>query len=150
MVRGTVTEDVVPVRVSFTVPWVAGKERPRFTHGHTYTPKATRVREREVAGLYKLAALAQHKAVPMADAGVPVTLSVIMQHPLPKSTPKRVTSEPFVRKPDIDNAIKLVMDGLNGVAWADDVQVTSVSAVKADRTRDCEASMLVSVEWCDE
>jgi Holliday junction resolvase RusA-like endonuclease len=54
-----------------------------------------------------------------------------------------------VRKPDIDNAIKLVMDGLNGVAWADDAQVTSVSAVKADRTRDCEASMLVSVEWCD-
>jgi Holliday junction resolvase RusA-like endonuclease len=95
--------------VSFTVPWVAGKERPRFTHGHTYTPKATRVREREVAGLYKLAALAQHKAVPMAGAGVPVTLSVIMQHPLPKSPPKRVTSEPYVRKPDIDNAIKVAL-----------------------------------------
>ena len=109
MVRRPGNEDVVPVRVSFTVPWVAGKERPRFTHGHTYTPKATRVREREVAGLYKLAALAQHGTVPMAGAGVPVTLSVIMQHPLPKSTPKRVTSEPFVRKPDIDNAIKVAL-----------------------------------------
>lgn len=135
--------------LTFEVPWVAGKERPRFAHGHTYTPKATRVREREVAGLYKLAALAQHGTVPMAGAGVPVKLSVIMQCPLPKSTPKRVTSEPFVRKPDIDNAIKLVMDGLNGVAWEDDAQVTSVSATKADRTRNIGAAMLVSVEWCD-
>jgi Holliday junction resolvase RusA-like endonuclease len=29
---------------------------------------------------------------------------------------------------DIDNMIKLVLDSLNGVAWADDVQVNTVLA----------------------
>lgn len=32
---------------------------------------------------------------------------------------------------DIDNLIKTVLDGLNGVAWEDDTQVVKVEAVKA-------------------
>ena len=33
-------------------------------------------------------------------------------------------------KPDIDNVIKAVLDGLNGVAYADDSQVVALSASK--------------------
>lgn len=33
-------------------------------------------------------------------------------------------------KPDIDNIIKAVLDGLNGVAFKDDKQVTSIKATK--------------------
>ena len=135
--------------LTFEIPWVAGKERPRFAHGHAFTPKATRDRERAIAELYRAAAFAQGRPVPKADACVPVTLRMTLTSPLPKSKPKRVQREPYTAKPDIDNAIKLVMDGLNGVAWEDDAQVTSVSATKADRTRDIGAAMLVSVEWCD-
>jgi len=31
---------------------------------------------------------------------------------------------------DLDNYVKLLMDGLNGVAWLDDKQVTIITAVK--------------------
>ena len=34
------------------------------------------------------------------------------------------------KKPDIDNVIKIVLDSLNGVAYADDKQVVSVSGSK--------------------
>lgn len=33
-------------------------------------------------------------------------------------------------KPDADNALKLFQDALNGVAWADDVQIVSVAVEK--------------------
>jgi len=36
-----------------------------------------------------------------------------------------------VLRSDIDNLIKTVLDGLNGVAWEDDTQVVKVEAVKA-------------------
>ena len=34
------------------------------------------------------------------------------------------------KKPDIDNIIKIVLDSLNGVAFADDIQIVSVKASK--------------------
>lgn len=36
---------------------------------------------------------------------------------------------------DVDNMIKLVCDGLNGVAWADDCQVTELSGRKTMVTK---------------
>jgi Holliday junction resolvase RusA-like endonuclease len=33
-------------------------------------------------------------------------------------------------KPDIDNVVKAIFDGLNGVAWRDDVQVVSLTVRK--------------------
>ena len=32
---------------------------------------------------------------------------------------------------DIDNYVKTILDGLNGVAWKDDSQVVKITAVKA-------------------
>ena len=34
------------------------------------------------------------------------------------------------KKPDLDNAIKSILDGLNGVAYYDDKQVVQISATK--------------------
>lgn len=137
------------MRLTFSVPVVAGKGRPRFSRGHAFTPKETREKERLVGDCYRLASYKELGEVVKAPAGVPVTVSVTLLKPLPKSKPKKITSEPFVAKPDLDNAVKLVLDGLNGIAWADDAQVTKLVAVKEDRTRDTEEQTLILVSWED-
>jgi Holliday junction resolvase RusA-like endonuclease len=48
--------------------------------------------------------------------------------------------------PDIDNLVKLVLDGLNGLVYADDCQVTSLHAVKVlDDHDECLGSTYVSI-----
>jgi Holliday junction resolvase RusA-like endonuclease len=38
------------------------------------------------------------------------------------------------KKPDVDNVIKAVFDGMNGVVWRDDVQVVALKASKGFST----------------
>lgn len=88
--------------VLFTVdgePIVKG--RPRFTKtGHAYTPKATKDAEARVAEAYN---------GEMFTGNIGVEL-----HFFQGSRARK----------DIDNMVKLVLDGLNGVAWPDDVAVS--------------------------
>jgi crossover junction endodeoxyribonuclease RusA len=56
--------------------------------------------------------------------GVRVELRFIL--PTPKSRPRVL---PHVR-PDLDKLVRAVLDGLTGVAYVDDAQVTSLTAVK--------------------
>lgn len=121
--------------VSFDV-WgkVRGKGRPRFTRGgHAYTPKGTRDYERAIREAYENAP----RRPPEPFSG-PIAVCIMTYRQLPKLTPKRVLSEPDTHKPDADNIAKVVLDALNGVAWLDDAQVTSLTVVKLDRTRDQE------------
>lgn len=108
----------------FTVPCVPVKRRVRFSKGGTYTDKKTTQEMREVANAYH---------GPKFTGAVTVGIAAFRK--LPKSRPKSVTSEPDTGKPDIDNIVKAVFDGLNGIAWDDDSQVTVVRAEKKDRMR---------------
>lgn len=128
---------------SFEVPFVRGKGRVRFARatGRTYTPDATAEAMQLIRQEWGDRA--------GAPAGVPVSIRIMTERPMPKSRPKRVESEPDVYKPDADNIAKLVLDALNGVAWADDTQVTVLNVFKCDRTRGARERTCVEVEWED-
>lgn len=50
-----------------------------------------------------------------------------------------------VGKPDADNVVKLVLDGLNGVAWLDDAQVCDLAVVRTWAGDGAGAGVLVRV-----
>lgn len=136
-------------RVKFDVPFVKTKARPRFTRqGRTYTPKETQQAEQAVALAWREACLKEFGTVYTIPKGVPVYLTVTFIRPLPKSRPKKVESEPDVYMPDIDNLVKLVLDGLSkGEAWADDSQVIGLVATKVDRIRNVNEATHVALSW---
>lgn len=108
-----------------------GKARPRFnTRTKTaYTPSKTSEYEKEVAMAYK--AVSKGKMFNGA-----VALDINAYFPIPKSTPKKKLFQFLqnifrpIKKPDIDNILKIIMDGLNGIAYEDDKQVVSVRVNK--------------------
>ncbi len=112
----------------FTVPGKPmGKQRPYFVRktGAAFTPDKTANYE----NLISLAFSEKYPDhVPTAD---PVTLSVCAVFPITKSWPKwkKIKAEEgkiHPGKPDIDNILKVVQDGLNNVAWSDDSQVFKI------------------------
>lgn len=115
--------------VTFEVGEVMGAPRPRhMRNGHTYMPREYMAYKRRVAGAYLAAG--------GSDMGsAPIAVSIDVMRELPCSRPKRVSAEPDTVYPDADNIAKGVMDALNGVAYADDRQVVSLTVRKHDRTR---------------
>ena len=102
------------------------KQRPRVVNGHAFTPDKTKDFEALVAMQYKLANGKKLTG--------PVAVSVAVWYEIPQSwTKKRKAEEllkPHTQKPDLDNVVKSVLDGLTGVAWEDDAQVSRISASK--------------------
>jgi Holliday junction resolvase RusA-like endonuclease len=118
------------VQVEFTIKGEPrGKGRPRFTRtGRVYTPSETTNYESLVALSYRSKA----KGYKFAS---PVRVTVKAYHKPPKKS-KKVVEDMLnwrilpTKKPDVDNIAKIVLDGLNGVAWEDDTQVVDLMVVK--------------------
>lgn len=123
--------------VYFFVPGkVQGKARPRFSSksGTVYTPSRTKSYERQIAETYK----AQHGYC--FDGAVMVLIEAVFL--IPKSWTRAKKAAAMAGKlppgkPDIDNILKVVLDGLNGIAYGDDKQVVLAQCKKvyADTTR---------------
>ena len=99
--------------ISFHVPGKpVGKGRPRFNrNGRTYTPKDTRDHEALIAWHAKAA---MNRRSPL-DGPVEVRMLFVL---------------PDRRRRDIDNLLKLGLDAMNGIVYADDTQVHRVEATK--------------------
>lgn len=110
-----------------------GKGRPRATaiggFARLYTPKKTRTYEEQV----EAAALAAFRAERRDIFTGPIRVEVNARFTLPTSKHKKrapVQAQPHIGKPDLDNIYKAVLDGLNGVAFVDDVQIVELNGDK--------------------
>lgn len=146
--------------VSFTVPFVKGKERPRFGQGRTYMTPEERANERLVWVAYCDACGGKPACAPK---GTPVSVLIEAYGTMPASRPKSDgDSEPYTYTPDLDNIEKLVIDALNpryvkdGAkvrhlvkpgAWADDRQITHIDSMKVERRRGEHERTEVRVVW---
>lgn len=111
-----------------------GKARPRVGkvggHARMFTPQKTVAYE----GLIAHAAQQAMQGRALITGAVSVVMDVRCQ--VPESWSKTKKAQALIggvyptTKPDIDNVEKAVFDGLNGVAWRDDVQVVKVSKSK--------------------
>ena len=107
-----------------------GKGRPKFRRvGNfvsTYTPKKTVTQEQEIA---KVAKAAMGNEEPLET---PLTVCIYFRMPIPKSYSKKLTKdcldgfERHLKKPDLDNMAKLVLDSLNGIVYKDDSQIVNL------------------------
>ena len=102
-----------------------GKQRPRMTrNGHTYTPAETvqyenlvRMEYRRQCGDYRFP----------DDAAL--DMRIMAYYAIPKSASKKKRQEMLahrirpLKKVDCDNAVKIVADSLNNIAYRDDVQI---------------------------
>lgn len=102
------------------------KRRARFNRhtGNAYTPEKTEREEKAVASAYK-----------GEKFGGAVRLDIHVHRRLPSDRPKSVKKEADTYSPDLDNIVKAIMDGLNGVAYDDDRQVVEIHAYKHPRIR---------------
>jgi Holliday junction resolvase RusA-like endonuclease len=97
------------------------KARPRLgRNGAVFTPRETADAEKAIA------MLAKRELPAPAPAHVPLSVDVTVLLDRPKTSKNAM---PTVR-PDADNFLKLALDALNGVAWADDCQVVDATVRK--------------------
>ena len=111
-----------------------GKARPKFRRAGfkviTYTPPATKKYEKEVARIYKQSAGVLYTEIPLR-------VCILAKFPIPESWSKKNKEKALKgeikpnKKPDLDNIAKIILDGLNGVAYTDDKQVTSLEIEKS-------------------
>ncbi|OQS40560.1 RusA family crossover junction endodeoxyribonuclease [Chromobacterium haemolyticum] len=120
------------MNISFFVPGApVGKGRPKVSSSggkfaRMYTPEKT-------ANYESLIALAAQEAMagnPLI-AG-PADVEIAMFLPVPTSWSKKKQAAALqgqvypTKKPDADNVIKAIFDGINGVVWVDDVQACDI------------------------
>lgn len=129
------------MRVKFRIPGpVVAKQRPRLSkNGYVYTPTKTKVFEQ----ICKLSYCNMH----YFDKEY-IAVKILFKFEVPKSYSKKNKEEALkgnIRptKADIDNYIKSVLDGLNGVAWSDDRYIAVVMAEKVFAEK---SEVLVEIE----
>lgn len=96
------------------------KDRPRMTRrGRVFTPKRTLEYEAVIADAWD---------GPVFEG--PVSMDITLENNQVTITVSDTIVKPTALRGDIDNYVKSIMDGLNGVAYVDDKQVRKLKVVK--------------------
>ncbi|SCI51038.1 Holliday junction resolvase [uncultured Clostridium sp.] len=119
------------MKVEFTIDGEpVGKARPRMNTrtGKAYTPDKTRMYEDYIKLLYR-------SQIKHYFEGY-IRLSIKAFYGVAKSDSKKKKEDKLAnilrpsKKPDIDNIVKLIADGLNNIAYKDDTQIVEMQAMK--------------------
>ena len=129
-----------------TIPGpLQGKGRPRFDRRsmHAYTPERTRAYEERIRMAW------------IASGGQkldgPVSMRIVAMQALPSRATRAMREAAGrgeiwpIRKPDLDNIIKIALDALNGLAYADDTQVTRIDAIKAYAPAGQDSGLIIDI-----
>jgi len=110
------------------------KGRPKFARRGAFMSAYTPEKTVNYENLVKHAFLEKYEANPIED---PLVVKISAYFPPLSSWPKSrkgvLTSGmliPVIKKPDVDNLQKIVLDALNQLAYKDDSQVFSILCVK--------------------
>ena len=101
------------------------KGRPRFARRGSFMVAYTDKKTKEAENDFKLQSLKYKPETPLEGA---LRLELVFCKIKPKSMSKKVTQ--WITKIDLDNAIKLVEDAMNGIFWHDDSQIVEIIAEK--------------------
>lgn len=135
-------------RVVFAIPGQpVAKGRPKFARQgsfvRTYTPEKTATYE----NLVKLFATQAMSGRPPIEGPVELWLDINLQIPTSWSKKRQRDAAAGLvaatKKPDADNVLKAVKDGMNGIVWLDDAQAVEYRISKRYSTSPC---VQVSVE----
>ncbi len=121
--------------IRIVIPGAAqAKGRPRLAviagHARAFTPAKTRSKEGVVAVLAMEVMGGRPPLTGPVAMEVCATLVPAASWPKKRRTAALAGEVRPTKKPDLDNALKLIWDALNGVVYADDAQVVAVSARK--------------------
>ena len=109
------------IQIRFDIEPVA-KSRPRFNffQKRAYTDSKTKKFEESV----KILCQKEMGPLPPLVGPVGVEISFFIKPPQ-----RKMFSQPATR-PDLDNYIKAICDGANGIIWKDDAQIVFIEASK--------------------
>lgn len=112
---------------------IVAKQSVRFTRaGHRYQPGG-------VTNYHALCAMRGYQSMagrePLTGA-CRVCVQIVLQTPASWSKKRKAEHNWCVIRPDLDNALKMLMDGLQGVVFADDKQVVELMMSKRYGTAD--------------
>lgn len=68
--------------------------------------------------------------IKMSPIETPITMMITFHMPIPKSLKGISENDVHVKRPDIDNLAKYVLDMLNGIAYKDDNQIFELNLLK--------------------
>ena len=128
--------------IRFTVDGTAvPKQRPRISGRRAYTPKRTKDYEERVLNEFRSSYSGFY---PAFGKDVPVSVEIRIGQAIPKSWSKKKRAQaesgeivPLSRNGDVDNIAKSILDALNGFAYEDDCQVTTLIITKQYGVNPC-------------
>lgn len=124
-----------PTSLRFTIPGEPqGKGRARIGRVGGFSRMFTPAKTLAYEGLVAQMAAEAMAGAPLMDG--PVALSLELLHTIPRSASNKTRAAMLAgqqrptKKPDADNVLKAIADGMNGVVWRDDVQAVEIRLTK--------------------